>query len=137
MAQDLFQGGWSSKLEALVAALRAVHKALIDSTQRDYEKLHGRVTSPYALFTLAAQDPAFAWLRPMTRAIVDIEDRLDPKAAPVLLADFRAVQESVRGLLDPKGEAFGTAYWARIDTDPDVAVEHGRLQAHLREPGGA
>jgi hypothetical protein len=134
MAQDLFGGGWVEKLEALAAALRAVHKALIESTRREYESRHGRIQSPYALFALVAQDPAFAWIQPMTRAIVEIEDQLGPKAPPVLLADFRSAQEKVRRLVDPAGSPFGEAYWARIDADPDVAVEHGRLQIHLRAP---
>lgn len=132
MTQDLFSGNWPAKLDAMTAALRAVHKALIDSTKRDYEKRHGRIQGPYALFALVAQDPEFAWLQPMTRAIVELEDRLDPKAPPVMLPDFRAAQKTVRTLLDPAG-GFGAAYCSRIDGDPEVAVEHGRLQSHLRE----
>ena len=133
MAQDLFGAGWFEKLEGLAAALRAVHKSLIDSTKREYEVRHGRIQGPYALLALVAQDPAFAWIQPMTRAIVEIEDRLGPKAPPVLFADYRWAQESVRTLLDPAGTDFGRAYWARIDIDAHVAVEHGRLQIHLRE----
>ena len=132
MAQDLFGGNWKTKLDGLAAALRSLHKALIDSTQRDYEKKHGKIQGPYALFALVAQDPAFAWLQPMTRAIVEIEDRLDPKAPPVLLDDFQAAQRSIRALLDPAGAGFAADYFRRVDGDPNVAVEHGRLQAHLK-----
>ncbi|HEV3028758.1 MAG TPA: hypothetical protein VG457_14360, partial [Planctomycetota bacterium] len=84
MGQDLFGHSARSKLGRIAAAARTLHKALIDATQRDYEKVHGRITSPYTLFSLVAGDPAFAWLQPMTRAIVEVEDlagRKDPVPA--------------------------------------------------------
>lgn len=133
MAQDLFSGGWKARLDQLGTALRAVHKALIDSTQRDYEKKHGKINGPYALFALVSQDPAFAWLQPMTHAIVEIEDRLDRRAPPVLLQDLQAARKKVHELLDPAHAGFGATYWSRMDTDPNLAVEHGKLQAHLKE----
>ena len=129
MAQELFGDSSRSTLDRLAGALRAVHKALIDSTRRDYERVHGRIESPYALFTLVANDPAFAWLRPMTRLIVELEDRLDPKAPPVAKEDVDRARRSVSGLIGT-GD-FSTGYHQRVQKDPDVAVEHGRLHALL------
>ncbi len=126
MAQELFGGTWRSKLDALGAALRSVHKALIDSTRRDYEKAHGPIANPYALFALVANDPAFAWLQPMTRAIVEIEDVLSRKAPPIGQPDHVRAQEGVRDLLE--GAGFGAAYRARLLDDPRVAAEHGGLR---------
>jgi hypothetical protein len=123
MAQDLFAGPWKSRLEQLVESLRTVHKSLIDSTKRDYEKLHGRVESPYTLFRLAAQDPAFAWLRPMTQLIVALEE------SPGRKQDLEDARRKIADLLST-GE-FSTAYHARVQSDPSVAVEHGRLQSAL------
>jgi hypothetical protein len=129
MGQDLFAGPWKSRLERLVAALRTVHKSLIDSTQREYEKLHGRVESPYALFRLAAQDPAFAWLRPMTRLIVELEESPDRRR------DLEDARRKIRDLL-AAGE-FSTAYQARVQSEAAVAAEHGRLQAALKQVEGS
>ncbi len=125
MAQDLFAGPWRARLERLIAALRTVHKSLIDSTQRDYEKQHGRVESPYALFRLAAGDPAFAWLRPMTQLIVELEE------SPGRKQDLEDARRKVRELL-AAGD-FATAYRGRVQSDPAVAAEHGRLQAGLKQ----
>jgi len=133
MTQELFGGSWKSKLDGLAAALRAVHKSLIDATRRDYEKLHGRIANPYALFTLVAQDTAFAWLQPMTRRIVEIEDLLGRKTPPVVGEDFLSAQRSVRDLIGAESADFALAYRARIQGDPAVAVEHGRLHALLRD----
>lgn len=130
MAQELFGDSSRSSLDRLAAAVRSVHKALIDSTRRDYERVHGRIESPYALFTLVANDPAFAWLQPMTRLIVDIEDRLGPKAPPVTKDDVDRARRSVSTLIGT-GE-FSADYHARVQKDPDVAVEQGRLHALLR-----
>ena len=124
MAQDLFAGPWKSRLQQLVAALRTVHKSLIDSTQRDYERVHGRVENPYALFRLVAGDPAFAWLRPMTQLIVALEE------SPGRKQDLEDARGKIRELVSA-GD-FATAYHARVQSDPAVAAEHGRLQAELR-----
>ena len=69
---DLFGNSAKTKLDRLAAAMRTLHKALIDETQREYERAHGKVTTPYQLFALVTSDPAFAWLQPMTRLIVGL-----------------------------------------------------------------
>ena len=124
MPQDLF-GSPPNSLGRLVEALRAVHKSLIDSTRRDYEKRHGRIENPYALWRLVAQDPAFAWLRPMTQLIVELEES----------SDLDPARGKVRELLSD-GE-FAAAYQARVQSDPEVAVEHGRLQSALPPMSGS
>lgn len=132
MAQELFSGSSRSTLEQLAEALRAVHKALIDSTRREYERVHGRIDSPYTLFTLVANDPAFAWLQPMTRLIVEIEDLLGPKAPPVGKEILERARRDVSALIGTGGPGFSADFQARVQKDPDVAVEHGRLHALLR-----
>jgi len=128
MGQDLFADSWRSRLDRLTAGVRTLHKALIDSTQRDYEKIHGRIASPYALFALVAHDPAFAWLQPMTRLIVELEDRLGMSGPPVGSGDLDRAGRSVRDLLEKEGGGFAAAYRERIQRDPRVAAEHGVLQ---------
>jgi hypothetical protein len=133
MAQELFGSSWTAKLGRLVETLRSVHKSLIDATQRDYEKVHGRIANPYALFTLVAQDPAFAWLQPMTRLIVDLEDLAGRKSAPVGSDDFLGARHEVQELIGSDKAGFAGAYRARVQGDPAVAVEHGRLHGLLRD----
>jgi hypothetical protein len=97
MSQDLFGTAGKPRLERLVGGLRGLHRTLIDVAKRDYEAAHGPVAGPVALFRLAAADPSFAWLQPMTRAIVDLEETLE---RPVGNAELEAAVERVRGLLD-------------------------------------
>jgi hypothetical protein len=136
MGQDLFANSARARLERMAAAARTLHKALIDATQREYEKIHGRVTNPYALFTLVANDPAFAWLQPMTRAIVDVEDILGRMVPPPAEADVKASSEKLQQLLKTAGQPFADRYLALIQTTPDIAVEDGRFHAELREIAG-
>jgi len=136
MAQDLFANSVRSKLDRLAAAARTLHKALIDATQRDYEKLHGRITSPYLLFTLVANDPAFAWLQPMTRAIVEVEDLAGRKEPAPVEAEAKEARQKLEQLLKTAGQPFADRYLALIQSSPEIAVEDGRFHASLRETSG-
>ena len=133
MSQDLFGTSPRSKLDRMAAAARTLHKALIDVTQRDYEKLHGRITSPYTLFTLVANDPAFAWLQPMTRAIVEVEDLSGRLVPPPGEADVKEARTKLQTLLKSEGQPFTDRYLALIQSTPDIAVEDGRFHASMRE----
>jgi len=136
MGQDLFETSARSKLERIAAAARTLHKALIDATQREFEKTHGRITNPYALFTLVANDPAFAWLQPMTRAIVVIEDILGRMVPPPSESEVKETRKKLEELLKTAGQPFADRYLALIQTTPDIAVEDGRFHAALRALSG-
>ena len=132
MGQDLFGNSAKNKLDRMAAAMRTVHKALIDQTQREYERAHGKVTSPYTLFALVANDPTFAWLQPMTRLIVEMEDLLGRKEAPPLETEVAALRRSIDQLLVAEGQPFSTRSLALVQSSSEIAVENGRLHAVLR-----
>lgn len=133
MGQDLFANNARSKLDRFAAAARTLHKALIDATQREYEKTHGRISNPYQLFSIVANDPAFAWLQPMTRAIVELEDVAGRPLPVPVEADVKQSRETFQKLLTAPGEPFATHYQELVQKSPDVAVEDGRFVAALRE----
>ncbi|HLY10991.1 MAG TPA: hypothetical protein VKW04_16945 [Planctomycetota bacterium] len=133
MGQDLFGTSARSKLDRLSAAARTLHKALIDATQRDYEKIHGRIGNPYQLFTIVANDPAFAWLQPMTRAIVEVEDLAARKEPAPTEGDWKDALQKLDRLLKTAGQPFADRYLALLQSSPEVAVEDGRFHAALRE----
>jgi hypothetical protein len=137
MGQDLFGNNPRSKLDRMAEAARALHKALIDSTQREFEKTHGRITNPYALFTIVANDPAFAWLQPMTRAIVELEDLAGRKQPAPVEGDVGESRARLEKLLKTEGDPFSTRYLALVQSSPEIAVEDGRFHAALRGIGQA
>jgi hypothetical protein len=133
MGQDLFRGSVRSNLDRMASALRVLHKALIDITKHDYERTHGKVQSPYAMFALVANDPAFAWLQPMTRLIVEIEDVLGRPLPPPAAPDVVEARKNIDRLLVAPGETFSTRYLALLQSSPEIAAEHGRLHVVLNE----
>ena len=133
MGQDLFKGSARSTLDRMGAAMRILHKSLIDITQVEYERAHGKVTSPYTLFALVANDPAFAWLQPMTRLIVEIEDVVGRPLPPPAKSDLVELRKKVEQLLVTAGEPFSTRYLALVQSSPEIAVEHGRFQAVMKD----
>jgi hypothetical protein len=102
-----------------------IHKALIDYERARYEKVHGRVESPYTLLNLLIEDPWFAWLRPISALIVQIDEFVsskepqDPAAGDALLAE-------IRNILVPNehGTDFQQKYHRALQEAPDIALLH-------------
>ena len=117
----------------MAAAMRVLHKALIDDTQHEYEKKHGKVQNPYALFSLVTSDPAFAWLQPMTRLIVDIEDIIGRPLPPPAEPDVAESRKRIDRLLVTEGDPFSVKYLGLVQSSPEIAAEHGRFHGVLND----
>lgn len=120
----------------LRAALREVsklliplHRSLIDAARDDYAFGYAPVESPTHLLRLLNEDPFFAWLKPITTLIVDIDE--------MARADFdRAAVDGIAARLD---RFFGTAvdpqfserYVPILQRDVDVAVGHAAVRQAL------
>lgn len=133
--QDLTGGFSRPKLDRVIERMKTVHRLLIDEAKRSYERERGPIKGPYALFALVAQDPYFAWLQPMTRLLVEMDDLGDRKEPPLTQKDLEWVRERFDGLLAARAEQFSIRYHDLLHTSPDVVAEHGRLQAALRAIG--
>jgi hypothetical protein len=114
---------------ALRAALREVSRALlplhrrfIDLTKDDYTFAVGPVGTPAQLLELVRSDPFFAWLRPVTALIVDIDEMARTDFEP---ADATGIAARVE-------ELFGQEkYLALLQRDTDVAIGHAALRKAL------
>jgi len=114
-------------LRALSKALLPLHRALIDSARDDYAFGYGKsVDSPAQLIQLITDDPFFAWLKPMTALIVEIDEmtRTDFDADQA-----RAVAARVDRLFDDG--AFNEHYLPLLQRDVDVAIAHAAIRAAL------
>jgi len=98
-----------------------LHKALVDAEREGYERARGRMTDGEFLKALI-DDPAFAWLAPLTALIV----RLDELATADVPADYKA---QVKRLLRPDelGSAFQRRYHEIVQKSPDALVAHGAV----------
>jgi hypothetical protein len=113
--------------------LLVLHKALLDSERTSYEIVHGPIASPAAFLQLLINDNWFAWLRPITTLVVQIDETLAAKKPPATSRDFERLVNDTRALLSPSREANG--FWQRysgvMQRDPGVAVVHGEIEKKL------
>jgi hypothetical protein len=108
--------------------LLQLHKILLEDERRTYERVHGRIPSPGAFLQLLLSDSWFAWLRPVTSLVVDIDEVLagkDPathEIAEELLLRARALLTETEA-----GRGLGKGYFDALQRNPDVVVTHGEV----------
>lgn len=119
-----------SRLKDLRNSLLTLHKALLDSERTAYEITHGAVASPAAFLQLLINDNWFAWLRPITTLIVQIDEALAAKKPPKEDREFEQLIVDTHALLSPSREAtdFWKPYTAVVARDPAVAVLHNEME---------
>src|SRR5258706_10065345 len=83
-----------------------LHKTLVDAERREYERERGRVADG-AFLNALIEDPALAWLKPLTALIASMD-----------------------GL--SQDEEFQRRYAEILQRSPDAVLAHGRLQRALR-----
>jgi hypothetical protein len=73
-------------LREISKALIPLHRHLIDAARSDYAFAYDTGATPSQLVELLQNDPFFAWLKPLTAVIVDIDEmaRRDFEEASVL-----------------------------------------------------
>ncbi len=105
--------------------LLELHKALVDVERDGYERARGRMSDGEFLKALI-DDPAFAWLAPLTALIV----RLDELESDDLPGDYKA---EIKRLLKPDelGLAFQRRYHEILQRSPDALVAHGAVMRAL------
>ena len=82
-------------IKAIRVHALGLHKKLIDQERNRYELKHGKIR-PGEMLRLVAFDPEFAWLHPLSRLILGIDDRLDlPELTEVDAAEVRWELEQV------------------------------------------
>jgi len=105
--------------------LLELHKALVDVERESYERARGRMTDGEFLKALI-EDPAFAWLGPLTALIV----RLDEMEGDDVPRDYKA---EIKRLLKPDelGLAFQRRYHEILQKSPTALVAHGAVMRLL------
>ena len=112
-------------LRELSKGLLPLHRALIEAARDDYAFAYGKTVGPAQLLQLITDDPFFAWLKPMTSLIVEIDEmaRVDFDAAGA-----RAVAARVEQLFEG---AFSERYVPLLQRDVDAAIAHAAIRRAL------
>ena len=121
--------GIRERLQALRSALLDLHKSLVESERVEYEKVMGKIQSPNHFLQLLTTDPWFAWLSPLSKLIVSIDEALDSKEAltPSGVEGF-AVQADRLLVASETGEGFSSHYHEALQRDPDVILAQGEMK---------
>ena len=122
------------KLGAVRNLLLELHKALLDSERTQYEIMHGPIASPAAFLQLLIGDDKFAWLRPTTALIVQVDEALAAKKPPATQPEMEQLRKDIGALFSPSREADG--FWKRYSTvmqrDPAVAQLQEQMETALQ-----
>ena len=106
--------------DALIGRLLELHSALLEITRAAYEREHGAIQGSSAYLQLVTTDEAFAWLRPVSRLIVDLDDKdaLEAAGGPRKLAErtFSA------------GNVFSDRYAPVLQQHENVVLIHGDVK---------
>jgi hypothetical protein len=120
-------------LRDLSKALLPLHRALIHAARDDYAFAYGEVGGPAQLLQLVTDDPFFAWLKPLTALIVDIDEMVRVDFEP---ADARAIAARLDQLFGNEANAeFRERYRPLLQRDVDVAVAHAAIRKALARIG--
>jgi len=107
-------------------ALLKLHKTLLDSERAIYERDVQRISTPGEFLGLVIDDPWFAYLRQLSRLVVEIDERIDDREVPVTGEDASAYLVRARALLMPAehGQGFERRYYEAMQRDPNVVLAH-------------
>src|SRR2546425_8536633 len=110
-------------LEA-AAALREVHRTLVQAVRAAYEREIGPAGGPGQMLRLLTEHPYFAWLHPMSELIVDLDSLLAQEILPA--GTVAGVRQEIDRLTQAGGSPFLDKYAPLLQTDTDVVMAHGR-----------
>lgn len=121
------------RLKEVRETLLVLHKALLDSERTSYEIVNGPIASPAAFLQLLINDSRFAWLRPITTLLVQIDETLAAMKPPASAKEFEQLLADTRALLSPSREvdSFWKHYAGALERDPAVALHHANLERQL------
>ena len=95
-----------------------LHRQLLAVVKTEYERGSGSVAHPGELLQLVIGHPAFAWLRPLSKLLVDLDDKdVVPDAAAARAATEALFREGL----------FHDSYLPLVQSDPALSVEHGEV----------
>jgi len=109
--------------------LLRLHKALIDAERATWERQGDGPVTNGAFLQALIQDPYFAWLRPFSGLIVEIDEVLAARE-PLARPQASAYVERVRALVQPAGEE--AEHYERVrQRAPEVLLAHVELEARI------
>lgn len=123
-----------NKIETLSRHLRAAHKRFLDHERRQAEAYFGRSLSPYEFLKLLMEDKNFAWMRPFSALIADIDAFAD-EAENISQEDLNRIHAQVNKVLRDAETAstLYNRYQIHLNNDPDFVMLHTDVTKALND----
>ena len=128
MNRGLISAETRARLGEMRRALLKLHKALLDDARVEFERARGRIESSGQFLQLVLNDEWFAYLRPLSALVVQIDELLDAEEATGREAD--ALLAQARVVLRPfedGSEGLGEKYRAALQRSPDVILARAEV----------
>ncbi len=119
-----------SRIKAARHELLVLHKALIDATRVELERIDGRLNANEMLDRLL-NDDRLAWLRPLSELIVAFDELLESEtpidAAPYVAGTVALLTYDSA----PDAHPFATEYARLLHEVPEVTMAHAAVMRAL------
>lgn len=124
-----------ARLSDVRRALLRLHKTLLEAERVSYERGRGAVGGSGEFLQLVINDPWFAWLRPVSELVVQMDELLEPAQEATEAAALAALGQAA-SLVRPSGGGgeFGRRYREILQTSPDAVLAHAELSKLLPRP---
>ena len=108
--------------------LLRLHKKLLDYEREAYERSRGKIGNSYEVLNLVMNDPWFAWLRQLSELVVEMDELLATKEAPLENTAVALIKQAEM-LLTPaeSGSEFQRKYFAAMQQSPEVVLAHSEF----------
>ena len=128
-------GETRTRLADVRRALLRLHKTLLEAERASYERGRGSVGGSGEFLQLVINDPWFAWLRPVSELVVQVDELLEP-AREATEAEALAALGQAASLVRPSdgGGEFGRRYREALQESPDAVIAHAELSKLLPRP---
>lgn len=126
--------GTRARLGEVRRALLRLHRALLESERRSYERGRGSVGGSGEFLQLVINDPWFAWLRPVSELIVRVDELLEPAQEGTESDALGALGQAAALVRPARGGEFGRRYAAALQESPDVVLAHAGVATLLGRP---
>ena len=118
-----------ASLREISRLLLPLHRSLIEAARADFALAYSEVQKPSHLLHLLNEHPFFAWLKPMTSLIVDIDEMSRVDFEP---QQFEEIVRRVEALVgNGAGSDFAGHYLPMLQRDVDMAIAHAALRQAL------
>lgn len=119
-----------AKLEKISKSLKRVHKHLLENEKVAVEARVGRTLNPFEFFTMLTQDESFAWMKPLSALMAEIDEFIDENPQ-ITEAEVLGIRNRVDFILKDPSSKVASRYLQYLPQDPDFILAHSELRDAL------